>query len=234
MIPVWLTAIASWFAEKFGGKIIAFGLDKIRTRLQSIFASRNILILGDSQTGKSSLILYLTTGKPYRIDKGEILPPEKTLGYAVIDKKIDVNENQLSVKRDVPGEQDLRAFWKIAIDEVKPVGIIYVINGRLEKDEMEQAIQDIFDDVLCHYEGSQGAGLEALHVFVNFVDQWGKNNVEVRNKLRKISQSFDKRLASKPSLQYLRIGVSATQFSRNKDSWVEADRALFSFGSDLL
>jgi hypothetical protein len=234
MIPVWLTSVTSWFAEKFGGKIVAFGLDKIRTKLQSVFATRNILILGDSQTGKSSLILYLTTGKPYQIENGQISAPEKTSGYAVVDKKVTVNDNQLVVKMDLAGDQDMRSLWKMAIEKVRPVGIIYMLNGRLEKDELENEIEEIFDDVLCHYEGNQGAGLEAIHLFVNFVDQWGINNVEIRNKLRKISQSFDKRLNSKPSLLYLRVGVSATQFSPHKDSWIEADRALFSFGSDLL
>jgi len=128
----------------------------------------------------------------------------------------------------------MRSLWKMAIEQVKPVGIIYMINGRLEKDELEEQIQEIFDEVLCHYEGNQGAGLEAMHIFVNFVDLWGINNVEIRNKLRKISDSFDKRLKSKPSLQYLRVDCSATQLSPNKDSWIETDRALFSFGADLL
>lgn len=234
MIPVWLTTVSSWFVEKFGSKIVIFGVDKIRTRLQSIFASRNILILGDKQTGKTSLISYLTTGKPYEINEGKIHSPEKTDGYLVVDKRVSVNDNQLSIKWDVAGESDMRALWGMAIEKVKPVGIIYMINGRLDKDEMEKAIQEIFDDVLCHYEGNQGAGLKALHVFVNFVDQWGKNKVGIRSKLRKIEQSFDNRITDKPSLEYLEIGFSATQFSPHKDKWREADQALFSFGSNLL
>ncbi|RMG24762.1 MAG: hypothetical protein D6732_23270 [Methanobacteriota archaeon] len=234
MTPSWITAVVGWFAEKFGGKLVVYTLDKIRGRLQSIFASRNILILGSEQTGKTSLILFLTTGKPYEIVKGEIKPPDKTLGYVVVDKKVSLNEGQwIKLKRDVPGEADLRSYWEMAIDEIKPTGIIYMLDGRLTGEKLENAVTEIFDEVLCHYEGS-GAGLEALHVFVNFVDQWGTTPVANREKLRWISELFDKQLERYKGLQYIRVSFAATQLSPNKDAWIEVERALFAFGADLL
>ncbi len=235
MLPTSLTAIITWLAEKFGSKFIVYSLDKIRSKLQSIFASRNILILGSEQTGKTSLMLLLTTGKPYNIVNGEIQPPEKTLGYAVVDKKFTLNEDQwVKLKRDVPGEEDLRAYWEQAIEEVRPTGIIYMLDGRLEKEKLEKAIKEIFDEVLYYYEDNAGVSLEAFHIFVNFADQWGINLLTTREKLRRIEQMFDKQLAEHKNLQYIRFRCAETQLSLNKDSWIDAERALFNFGTDLI
>lgn len=235
MSPSWIIAIINWFSKKFGDELIIYTLDRISNRLQSIFASRNILILGEEQTGKTSLILFLTTGKPYVVIDGEIQPPDRTSGYVVIDKKLTLDEGQrIKIKRDVPGDEDLRTYWEMAIEEIKPTGIIYMLDGRHNKVELEKAVNNIYDEVLRYYEEGDGAGLEALHIFVNFLDQWGRDPVKNRQKLRRISDLFDKQLATRESLQYIRVRFSATQLSPYKDSWVETERALFSFGADLI
>ena len=235
MAPSWIVPVLNWFAERFGNKLVVFTLDKIRSKLQSIFATRNILILGGSQTGKTSLVLFLTTGKPYVIEGGEIRPPEKTLGYAVVDKRVALSEDlRVKLKRDLPGERDLRTYWRMALEEIRPTGIIYMLDGRIEGRELEGAIREIYDEVLSYYEEGSGAGLESFHIFVNFVDQWGTTPVEIREKLRRISRKFDELLKDHESLHYIRVGCSATQLSPFKDSWIEAERALFSFGADLL
>lgn len=227
----WITTVAAWFAEKFGGKIVVFGLEKIQSKLREIFASRNILILGGEQTGKSSLISYLTTGRPYEIIRGEIRPPEKTSGYVVLDKKFDLDEHWLKIKRDVPGEEI--DYWKMAIEEIQPTGIIYMIDGRLSKRKLREAIAEIFDGVLDIYVNGNGSGIEALHIFVNFADQWATTPIETRKMVRYVEEKFDDYLEKYPSLQYIKIGCSASQLSPHKDSWDETKQALYEFSARL-
>lgn len=232
----WWMLVTKWVADVFGGQITAVAIDRISSRLKSIFATRNILILGDSQTGKTSLINYLSIGKPYEVRKGEIVPPDKTSGYIIVDKKIKLDERKLKVKYDVAGENDLvtRSIWKMVLTTLKPAGLIYMLDGRLDGVTLENAIDVIFDEILVVYEERKLGGLEALHVFVNFSDIWATSPVVERQKSREIEEMFDERLDKYKNLQNLRVGVSATQLSTNKVAWIELERALFSFGADLL
>jgi GTPase SAR1 family protein len=231
-VPLWLTTLAGWLTNTVGEKITTIAIDRVSERLKTIFATRNILILGDAQTGKTSLINYLTKGRPFNVRGGEAVAPDKTNAYVVVDKKVTLEDQKVKIKMDVAGEDD--SAWKMALHTLKPSGVIYMLDGRLDNEELEDAVEKIFDEVLIHYAKGSLDGLEALHVFVNFCDAWSTTPVVERKKSRQIEEMFDAHLGEYANLENLRIRVAATQLSINKSSWTEVERALFSFGGDLL
>src|SRR5688572_21871223 len=95
----WVTDIIRWFVKNFGKDIVILVKNAIQRRWRQYFASRNILILGAKQTGKSSLALFLTTGKPYEIVENTKQGPDPTGITAIIDKKFEIQKgNWLNLK----------------------------------------------------------------------------------------------------------------------------------------
>lgn len=84
----------------------------------------------------------------------------------------------MRLKADVPGEKDLRETWAQAIKDIRPQGIIFMIDGRRNGAKLKADLSELENDVLSHYRDSLGE-LQAVHVFVNYVDQWAGVAVEV-------------------------------------------------------
>src|SRR5437762_14012327 len=125
--------VASWLLKTFGLDILLLARDALESQWRRLFASRNILILGAQQTGKSSLAAFLQRGKPYQVVDGEIRPPDPTAATVIVDRKFAVqNGNWLRIKRDLPGDPDLRATWAVALRETHPTGSIYMADGRVD------------------------------------------------------------------------------------------------------
>ena len=233
----WWLIVAGWVADKFGGLIATLTIDHIQKKLRSIFANRNILILGSAQTGKTSLISYLTTGKPYKITDGTIMPPDKTLGTLVISqKKINIDGQKFRIEKDFPGDVRFRShsIWRNAIRTLQPTGIIYMIDGRLDNTRLEKSLQEMYDVILTLYESGEQSGLVAMQICINFCDIWSIDERTERKKIREIDQWIDDKLAASKNLKNLKYKVSATQLSPNKNSWVEIEGALSSFRVNLL
>ena len=232
----WWLAVIGWVAEKFGGLIATLTIDHIQKKLRSIFANRNILILGSAQTGKTSLIAYLTTGKTYKIADGTIMPPDKTLGTLVISKKkINLDGQKFRIEKDVPGDVKLQAhkIWRDAIRALQPTGIIYMIDGRSDEKKLEKALQEMYDVILTLYESGEQSGLVAVQICVNFSDIWANDERTERRKIREIDQWIDDKLTASKNLKNLKYKVAATQLSPHKNSWVEIEGALSSFRVNL-
>ncbi len=221
-------------AMKIRQEALVVGKEWVEDRWNRFFASKNILILGPKGSGKTSLIYYLLNGRPYELDEGDKRPPNPTAAPAVVDEKVKLQHaNWQKLKKDVPGDTDLRRTWKEAIQEVNPRGIIYMLDGRLAETELLDETQSIRESVLSHYERSL-RNLTALHVFLNFADKWAKSPEIVRMKRNWVRGVLEKQVLSDSEHQHLRTEVSHTQLSPELRSWDRTRRALFRFGADLL
>ncbi len=229
----WLKDIIRWITVTFGTEFIVTARDWLQHKWRGLFASRNILVLGPKQTGKTSLVFLLQHDRPYEVVDGEIRAPNPTAAAAIVDKKFPLQHgNWLKLKRDVPGDLDLRDTWAQAINDVRPHGIIYMLDGRLDDKQLRVETSMIRENVLRHYADSLGE-LRALHVFLNFADAWATSPAVVRSSIRVVTEELERVLDGSSALQHLRIGVSATQLSPHKKSWEEATRAVYKFGADL-
>jgi hypothetical protein len=228
-----LTQMIKWFVATFGKEIVVVVKDAVRSQYRRFFAARNILILGPKQSGKSSLLLYLTKGQPFEVVNDQIRPPAPTALAAIVDEKFALQKDKwLHLKRDVPGDLDLRDTWAQAIVDIQPFGIIYMIDGRQADDALREDVRGIRGLVLDNY--STGTGhLATLHVLVNFADYWVTSANEARRRLRVVREELEA-LTEAPVWSSLRIGVAETQLSPNKKSWDETKRALEHFGVDLV
>lgn len=214
--------------------LVVLTKDYLQSRWRKAFAARNILILGGKQTGKSSLVQFLRSASPYEITDGDIKAPAPTAMAAVVDCKFSPNKTEwLRLRTDVPGDQDLRATWKQAIADVRPHGIIFMIDGRHDAAALVSDVSEIRQDVLSHY--IEGAGhLATLHVFLGFCDQWAADPTAVRRRCRAVEDALLEVIEASSSLSHLRVHVSETQLSPARKSWAEMERALARFAADLV
>jgi GTPase SAR1 family protein len=240
-MPQWLSIILK-IVQTLGPDIVqVFGREELTHYYKKLFPARNILILGPKSSGKTSLKLLLTTGKPYLIIDGVKQPPEPTSAPEIVaGKKFSFRKGDwLKLKTDVPGDVDLRENWKLAIEDAKPCGIIYMVDGNTlvasnqEEISVQKTVDEIFNDVLSVYESSH-LTLEALHIFVNKSDQWARSVSIERRVVRALQDSFSERHSSKPMLQNMNFDVKVTQLSMNKTSWDEINKALTHFSADLV
>jgi hypothetical protein len=214
--------------------LILLTKDYLQSRWRKAFAARNILVLGGKQTGKSSLVQFLRSGAPYEISAGDIKPPAPTAMAAIVDCKFSPNKTEwLRLRRDVPGDQDLRATWKQAIIDIRPHGIICMIDGRQDSEGLGRDVSEIKDDVLSHYAGGAGH-LATLHVFLGFCDQWAVDPNVARRRCRAVEDALLEVIEVSPPLSHIRIHVSETQLSPARKSWPEVERALARFAADLV
>jgi hypothetical protein len=208
--------------------------DYLQSRWKKAFAARNILILGGKQTGKSSLVHFLHSGAPYEITDGDIKAPAPTAMAAIIDCKFSPNKAEwLRLRRDVPGDQELRATWKQAIDDIRPHGIITMIDGRQDPAALNRDVLEIEQDVLSHYAAGTGH-LSTLHVFLGFCDQWASDPTLTRRRCRTVEDALLQVIDGTQALQHLRVRVSETQLSPARKAWPEVERALARFAADLV
>jgi hypothetical protein len=236
-MPGWvgfLTKIATWIIQNFGEEIIVLGRSAITKSLQYIFKKRVILILGARESGKTSLIHFMHTGKPYIEVDGERQSPNPTLGAVIVDEEIEVSKSAEKqwgkIEKDVSG--DFRELWRELIAELNPDGIIYMLDGRLENDDLKAAVQEIFSDVLSEYKHDL-RNLKVLHIFANFADIWSKNPLTETRKINFIKETFEETRLEYPGMTSLSVMAAATQLSPKLNSWPEAVRALEHFGADL-
>jgi hypothetical protein len=229
-----LTKIATWIIQNFGEEIVVLGKNGVTKGLQYIFKKRVILILGVRESGKTSLIHFMHTGKPYIDVDGERQSPNPTLGAVIVDEEIEVSKSAEKrwgkIEKDVSG--DFRDLWKQLIAELDPDGIVYMIDGRLENDGLKESIQEIFSDVLSEYKHDLRK-LKVLHIFANFADIWSKNSLTETRKINQIRECFEETRLEYPNMTKLSVMASATQLSPKLNAWPETIRALEHFGADL-
>jgi hypothetical protein len=225
--------VASWLLKTFGLDILLLAKDALQSQWRRLFASRNILIVGAQQTGKSSLAAFLQRGRPYQVVDGEVRPPDPTAATVIVDRKFAVQKHWLRIKVDLPGDPDLRTTWGAALKEVHPAGIIYMVDGRLDPPGIERTADEAVGLLLAQY-GAGTRELLAMHMFVNHCDAWATTPAAEREGLARVTAAFEERRRPHPALQTLRFTASATQLSPNRRAWPEVTRALHRFGADLL
>ncbi|MEM8721847.1 MAG: hypothetical protein AAGE84_21545 [Cyanobacteria bacterium P01_G01_bin.39] len=227
------------FSES-ASKIIVASTTTILKEFSSMFADNNVLVFGDKQSGKTALILLMANNHPYEIiDNKKIINP--TAMGVIIGKKYDLKVSEqdqgkkITIPKDVGGE--FRFEWKRMIKEFNPEGIIYMLDGRKEKEDLLSSVKEIFDDVLSSEEGLDN--LKALHIFVNFEDIWNPDSNMII-KTKKISQVSDGFIENFSTNQYymkkftkLDFKVSITQLYPEKKHWNESKKALKELGIAL-
>jgi type IV secretory pathway ATPase VirB11/archaellum biosynthesis ATPase len=221
-------------ARALGQEAVVVGKDWIQDRWNQLFGSKNILVLGPRESGKTSLIYYMLNGHPFQVENGEKRTPNPTATAAIVNEKFKLQHgNWQKIQKDVPGDEALRDTWADALEEINPRGIIYMLDGRLDEDELLEATEDIGPSVLAHYENSL-RNLETLHVFLNFADQWADSPETIRNRTGLVRKVLEKHVLNDSFHQNLRTHVSHTQLSPEAHSWGETRRALYKFGADLV
>jgi hypothetical protein len=230
----WLTELIEWVAYELGKRVAAWVVAKIRSVFRGYFKNRNILILGAKQTGKTSLINFLHANKPYEEVEGGKQPPNPTSGVAIVDKKVDINKRKrVKIPKDVGGEHAFRPLWAEMILDLRPEGIIYMIDGRLSAPKLRHAVDELRSDVLKHFE-RDAQELIALHVFMNYADKWASSPKEVRRRIRIVRDAVEKAIDGNAILENIRYDVSEIQLSPDAGAWTEATRAVHKFGAMLL
>ncbi len=229
-----LSKLIAWIIKTFGKEIaIVIGreLQRIWARL---FTNGNFAILGAKGTGKTALLWFLSTGKPFKVVKGRIILPEPTAGAVIVNKAFELQKgNWLSLKKEVGGEVIYRDLWRQIIADIDPRGIIYMLDGRLDGEALRAAATEAVTDALSHYT-AQRRSLVAFHVFLSFSDDWATTSSVARRKLDLVSEPIVELIRRHASLDNLRFHVSLTELSPARDSWPEIRRALHHFGADLL
>jgi hypothetical protein len=228
-----LAEAVKWIVTTFGKDILVVAKDALQGKYRKLFASRNVLVLGPKQSGKSSLIQLVTSGQPFELVNGEIRAPAPTALGAIVDKKFQVQQgNWLRLKKDLPGDLDLRDTWTQAIADICPAGIIYMLDGRRSDEKLRSDIGEFRDHILIPYPAAS-ANLAAVHFIVSFSDQWATSPMEVRRRLRNVRSDVEELFESLPQWSTVRLGVSAAHLSPNKGAWDDAERAIQHFGADL-
>lgn len=233
-MPAWLLKIVTFLGQHFGKDIVLLVRDRIVSKYRKVFTSRNVLVLGARQTGKTTLLLYLQHGRPFEPGRdGEAHTADPTAAVAIVDRRVEVDERTfLRLKKDVPGDTALRDTWRATLEEVRPDGIIYMLDGRLDDAALELAVDECFSDVLSLYANGLRE-LVTLHMFVGHCDRWGDSEARRRTRVAFVRDRFEVQREAVPALEGLRFGVAATQLSPHRQAWLEVDRALGHFGADL-
>jgi hypothetical protein len=222
-----------WLAKQFGGDILTWLASKLRIVWAKRFAKKNIVVLGPKQTGKSSLICFLSEGKPFKVVDGAIQTPDPTGAAVILSDDFKLPEGgPIHVPKDVGGDPHLRSQWKDLLETVRPHGIIFMLDGSKGEGVLRAGVEELGRDVLSHYAAGLNS-LASLHVFLNFADRW-KTTPGVEHKQVGFVQDLIKGLRSQyPDLDHIRIQVSATQLSPHLRQWPETERALIHFSADL-
>ena len=235
-----------FFLNSFGKKVIGSAVKHIKHRYQNIFVNRNIAILGDKGSGKTSLIYYLQNGKPLTIKNDQFHQAEPTVGSVIIDSTVKTYSESEKKKRakiiaDVSGDKAFRHLWKELIEEIEPHGIIYMLDGRVEEKNIPNVLEPIFNDIFSYYteninyKNINSHRLRAFHIFISFSDYWASSKAAITVKKTIVEMAFLKEF-EKPKYKHLQnvsFHISTMHLSPNKNEWRETDRALNQFGADL-
>ena len=250
MEPFTIIAISLlvFLLNNYGRSVITFTADKVQENLRYIFKGRNIAILGEKSSGKTSLIYFLQYGKPFEIKQNKVNRPEPTMGSVVVGSNVKLNtkgkERVVRISNDVSGDQDFRDFWKELIKDTNPHGIIYLLDGRLNPEATKVAIASIFTDILSCYldkvslNGMSDIKLKAFHIFVSYSDQWGTSDAIKTMKVAQVKLDYLSELDKEEHKYFKSMGVgfdvSIMNLSPSANNWAETVRALTMFGTDLI
>lgn len=230
---IWLGNFIKFIFNIFRKEILIFGVSKIKKKWRNYFMNRNILVFGPKASGKTSLLLLMKEDRPFEIVNGDRKSPSPTVITAILDEKFKLQKNiWMNLKMDVPGDLDLRKTWEIAIQQVRPQGIIYMIDGS-KSEQLENFTNDIWENVLVHYTDSY-LSIKVIHIFINFMDKWATSNAKKRKLEFQLIERFEKLRDKHPEMMDFDFQVSSIQLSPNEDEWNAAKKALLLFGASLM
>jgi len=221
----------------FGAEIIILVKDKLSSVYRRVFDNQNIVVLGEKQSGKTSLIWLLTKGQPFVVDKdGDKLNPNPTGAPSDVNGNFEFQPgNWCRVKKDVPGDAALRKFWLEALREANPAGLIYMLDGRVLDDDntrLKEHLDALFREIQAMYDADIN-NLRALSILVNFSDKWCSSSAEKRRRVRIIEDCLAERIESFERMKSVKTRVSSSNLDPGQTQWEETQNALLCFGADL-
>ena len=177
---------------------------------------------------------FLKNGYPYDVINGTITSPQPTAGVAIVDERVNLDKSSWAkLTHDVAGDINARELWAQMIRDVQPQGIVYMLNGNHSDADLVRDVAEMRQDVLALYTDGLGS-LSALHVFLNYADQWAATNpAEMLRRRRVVERAIDDARSAMPALVTLKIEVVAVQLAINGKPWDMAFRALRKFGTDM-
>lgn len=232
-VTVALRQLVQWIITNFGDEILQLTKDALQREWKRRFQKRPFLVFGPSESGKSSLALFLEQGQPYKMRDGKKIGPDPTLAPVLVGHTKKFDTASIKLQADVPGDEKLRDCWAQVLAETKPRGIIYMIDGRKSEEQLFLDLEPIRTHILPPHQGGQ-LDLKALHVFVSFSDLWSKTHEPTWG--LKITQKVTEclvQILSDLNLEKLRIKVSLVHLNPEADAWDDVTAALEQFASDL-
>jgi len=195
------------------------------------FEGHNILVLGPRSAGKSTLLSYMRTGRP--MPPGGDLP-NRSLGAVIYGKRPNLDANRWSKLKEFK-DGDYRSLWKLMIEEIRPDGIVYMLDGRKGQATTLTEVEHFASDVLSVYVDAQ-LNLpcpRAIHIFLNFADVWAKSDKVARELKRHVENALAELIENNSVFESVKADVTVTQLATTRSAWDEADNAINRLGADL-
>ena len=237
-----IVAAIKFISANFGTEILVISGNKLTGWAKRLFASSNVLIFGAKATGKSCLVNFMMTGKPYTVSQdGDKVTPAPTGMGAILDSKITLHQNDWhKLKMDFPGDPELRHTWKRGIEDFDPNGIVYMMNGQhmvidavINQKAVETVVTEMFTDVLSFY-STNLRNLKAVCICINFCDLWSHNSTGENRLVRAVRDAIERQQDANHIFQPLNFSVHATQLWSGSKNWNETKQAIAHLGADLM
>jgi hypothetical protein len=233
-IVFWLVGYSTRTGHEMANSVMVFGRNKLTAFWSRHWPSKNILILGERNAGKTALGWMLTEGTPYKMVDGVKEAPTPTAALVTVsDPRVILSRDSVvqgaRLQQDVAGEAVVD--WLTLIDELNPEGIVYMIEGNHDLEIKTEQLNGLANNVLTYY-GNEPRRLRVLYLFINHMDIWGTSGGDKMQMERQwrtgllnlIERDF-------PALKNVRIGVAGTHLNPNRDSWPEAKIAMTQFAN---
>lgn len=230
--------------------------EKLQTRYKMLLGQRRGLIIGDVQSGKTSLYNYMLQGHPgdpeptvgFVNSQGKPVPIERTWYERLWETAKEFisgghpimrDGGFMFLQRDFSGELMYAVPQMLA--EYKPEIIIYMVDARAGLVEgftdpitgfiapsIEQVARDACVNLFqpVHLNSYR---VTSFAVFLNFMDQWNGEGSTTKQKRKEAE--FQGALADAFDMADLdwpgdKVNIYAVQLSPEKDHWPELERAL--------
>ena len=189
------------------------------------FENKNIVILGPKGCGKTSLIGFLRSGHAV------VSTHEPTVGLALVDRNFELGDAEwLSVAKDVGGDEVFRSLWPQLTKTVNPDAMIYLLDGRKNREQIKDDMETCLSQSLSQYTGGR---LRLIYIFVNFYDGWNGDSWKNDCLIPFVQSIAAERKHTYPALRNLKLKAEPTHISPHLRAWPELETALQHFSTDI-
>ncbi|MDX2066231.1 MAG: hypothetical protein SFX74_10855 [Fimbriimonadaceae bacterium] len=215
-------------------------LEPIKTAARNTFEGRCFVVLGPVESGKSALVWYLKTGKPYEEINGTRRPPGKTTAaFIAANATLDqVGGGHGVIESEVGGEWFENDANLDAVHEelrtMQPKGVIYMLNAKHSIDKVDEHLMLLKTRVFDAYAEGIAKPPRAILVLLNFTEGMSRNTAAARadNVQQQIRRSLSKD-GNYAAMSSTRVIVKPTSLAIHLDSYASVDSAIQAFRREL-